>query len=194
MQDRKGGWIQTYTGGKFWPLDPRPEEVKIEDIAHALSMLCRYGGHCRRFYSVAEHSVIVSYYVPWEYALTALLHDAPEAYITDLPRPLKYSLDGYQEAEDRVWRAVADHFGLHHELPDSVKWADDAILYHEVHQNMTTTDMDDRWWDRGKILPYPQPILELLDPVRAEQLFLSRFHEIVGGSPCSAEESSSQET
>lgn len=67
--DRRGDWIQTFTGRRFWPLDPRPEDVCIEDIAHALSLKCRFGGHCTRFYSVAEHSVHVSNYVPAEFAL-----------------------------------------------------------------------------------------------------------------------------
>ena len=66
---RKGDWMQTYTGRQFWPIDPRANEVHIEDIAHALSMMCRYNGHCRTFYSVAEHSVLVSQHVPPEHAL-----------------------------------------------------------------------------------------------------------------------------
>ncbi|MFN9113590.1 MAG: phosphohydrolase, partial [Bacteroidota bacterium] len=69
-------WIQTFSGIAFWPLDPKPEHVRIADIAHALSMKCRYNGHTRKFYSVAEHSVLVSRHVPEEDALWALLHDA----------------------------------------------------------------------------------------------------------------------
>ena len=65
-QGRKGDWILTYSGIEFWPLDPRPEDVRIEDIAHALSMQCRFAGHCDRFYSVAEHSIRVADLVPRE--------------------------------------------------------------------------------------------------------------------------------
>jgi hypothetical protein len=65
----RGDWIQTATGRPFWPIDPRPEDIDIEDIAHALSMLCRFGGHCLRFYSVAEHSVLLSQYVAPEHKL-----------------------------------------------------------------------------------------------------------------------------
>ena len=69
---RKGGWIQTYTGRQFWPMDPRSHEVFIEDIAHSLSMMCRYAGHCERFYSVAEHSILLARHVSYENKLAAL--------------------------------------------------------------------------------------------------------------------------
>ena len=83
-------WIQTYTGGKFHLLAPRQEEINIVDIAHALSMMCRFTGHVRRFYSVSEHSWHASYLVPKQDALWALLHDASEAYMADMNRPLKH--------------------------------------------------------------------------------------------------------
>jgi hypothetical protein len=76
---RRGDWMQTFTGRRFWPLDPRGEDVLIEDIAHALSLLTRYGGHCTRFYSVAEHSVLLARAATPENALWLLLHDASEA-------------------------------------------------------------------------------------------------------------------
>ena len=81
---RIGDWMQTYTGERFWPLDPRIEDIHIRDISMALGKLCRYGGHTIFFYSVAEHSVLVSEYVPEEYALWGLLHDASEAYLSDI--------------------------------------------------------------------------------------------------------------
>src|SRR5438128_12538670 len=84
----RGDWMQTYTGRAFYPLDPRLDDICIEDIAHALSMLCRYGGQCQEFYSVAEHSVLMSYAVNPQHALWALLHDATESYMGDLIRPL----------------------------------------------------------------------------------------------------------
>ena len=89
MSERVGDWIQTMSGVIFYPLDPRPEEIRIEDIAHALSHQCRFAGHCREFYSVAEHSVRVSRELPQEFMLWGLLHDASEAYLVDLPRPIK---------------------------------------------------------------------------------------------------------
>jgi hypothetical protein len=90
-RDRRGDWMQTFTGRAFYPLDPRPEDIDPVDIAHALSLICRYGGHSSRFYSVAEHCVLMSHAVAPEHALWALLHDATEAYLGDMIRPLKRS-------------------------------------------------------------------------------------------------------
>lgn len=109
MSARSGDWIQTATGGQFWPMDPQPDEIDINDIAHALAMLCRFGGHCLRFYSVAEHSVLLSHAVPPEHALWALLHDATEGYLVDMPRPIKAFLPGYKEAEAGIVRAVIEY-------------------------------------------------------------------------------------
>ena len=86
---RTGNWMQTFSGMKYYPHDPRPEDFKIEDIAHALSMLCRYNGQCQEFMSVGQHSVLMSYYVSKENALWALLHDASDAYMGDMIRPIK---------------------------------------------------------------------------------------------------------
>jgi hypothetical protein len=138
MSDRVGDWMQTYTGRQFWPLDPRPEEVFIEDIAHALSMLCRFGGHCLRYYSVAEHSIYVSRLLPPEVALVGLLHDATEAYVADVPRPLKRFIPGYKEVEEAVWLAVARRFGLPSAVPVEVKSADNAALATEAIQVMAS--------------------------------------------------------
>lgn len=136
LNSRRGDWIQTFTGRQFWPMDPRPEDIDIEDIAHALAMLCRYGGHCNRFFSVAEHSVLLSKHVSAPNALWALLHDASEAYLVDVPRPIKSSLVGYRDAEDRIMAAVCERFGLSPAMPEEVKSADTAILTDERLQNM----------------------------------------------------------
>src|ERR1051325_4550411 len=121
----RGDWMQTFSGRRFYPLSPRSDELDPADIAHALSLLCRFAGHVERFYSVAEHCVHLSYAVPPEDALAALLHDATEAYVVDVPRPLKRSLPEYQEIEFGVWAVIVERFGLLSvTLPDSVKWAD----------------------------------------------------------------------
>lgn len=133
---RNGDWMQTITGRKFWPIDPRPEDVDIEDIAHALSMMCRFNGHCEKFYSVAEHSVYVSMICPKEHAVWGLLHDASEAYISDIVKPAKPYIAGYKEAEKRIMDAVCDRFGLPRDDPACVKYADCAILADEANQIM----------------------------------------------------------
>ncbi len=103
-----GNWIQTYSGRQFWPLEPRAEDVAVEDIAHALSLLCRYGGHSSRFYSVAEHCVLVSH----KCGLHGLLHDAAEAYLLDIPRPVKALMPEYKWAEERVIVAIYEALGV----------------------------------------------------------------------------------
>lgn len=142
VEPRIGDWIQTFTGRAVYPMDLRPEDIDIHDIAHALSMQCRYAGHCLWFYSVAEHSVLVARAIMAEgyapiVAMAGLLHDATEAYLTDVPRPVKPFLVGYKEAEDRAWRAIAERYGLSPEgLPIAVKEADNRILFDEKAQNM----------------------------------------------------------
>lgn len=129
---RTGDWMQTASGREFWPLDPRPEEVYIGDIAHALSNLCRYAGHTRAFYSVAQHSVLVARNLPDELRLWGLLHDAPEAYVVDIPRPLKPFLTGYATIEARVMGCIQKRFGLSDPMPKEVKRVDAAILGDEA--------------------------------------------------------------
>jgi hypothetical protein len=124
----RGDWMQTYTGRRYYPLDPRAAEIEAADIAHALSLLCRYGGHVDRFYSVAEHCVLMSEAVAPENALAALLHDATEAYVCDVPRPLKRQLRNYADLEAAVWLAICDRYQLFPVLPDEVKAADNRIL------------------------------------------------------------------
>lgn len=173
-EQRSGNWMQTYSGVQFWPLDPHHSEIKIVDIAHALSNMCRYAGHCREFYSVAEHSVLVSHIVPPADALAGLLHDATEAYLVDVPRPIKGYLGGYHEFEHRLWVSVAEAFDLPVELPDSVKIADNAILLAEAEQIMGP-----------KPAPWNVPgepadvVIECLPPREASDLFLKRFCQLV---------------
>jgi len=173
-EQRTGNWMQTYTGVQFWPLDPRAEEIKIIDIAHALSNMCRYAGHCKEFYSVAEHSVLVSYLVPHEDALAGLLHDATEAYLVDVPRPIKGYLGGYHEFEHRLWLSVAEAFELSVELPESVKIADNTILLAESEQIMGPKPAP---WN---IPGVPADVtIACLPPRDAKDLFLKRFCQLV---------------
>lgn len=132
----QGSTIMTASGRYVDPLDLRPDDVCIEDIAHALGNQCRYSGHTREFYSVAQHSFIVAEVLAdrganAETVLWGLLHDAAEAYLVDLPRPLKrHEVFGaiYRDTEDRVLAAVLTHFGLDHVEPPAVKLVDLILL------------------------------------------------------------------
>jgi hypothetical protein len=170
---RKGNWMQTYTGKAYWPCDPKTEEVDIHDIAHALSLICRYTGHCKKFYSVAEHSVHVSHLVPPEYAFYGLMHDAQEAYVNDIARPLKPSIAGYQEIEEMNWRVICDKYRMPYELPREVKEIDRRICMDEQAAIMGPSPFP---WDKDLGLPTGIGICAWA-PEKAEQMFIARFRE-----------------
>ncbi len=173
IAERYGDWMQTYTGRKFWPMDPRPEEVHIEDIAHALSMMCRYNGHCKRFYSVAEHSFLVSHYVPEEFALWGLLHDASEAYIADIVRPAKRFIPDYVAAEANIMYSVIRKFELSLIEPAKVKEIDMKICVDEARflmGDVSEWGLPDEGLGLEEIVGW--------DPDVAEEIFLDRFYEV----------------
>ena len=183
MEQRKGDWIQTFTGIQFWPLDPRPEEIFIEDIAHALSNQCRYSGHVKKFYSVAEHSVRVTLHIPAPHRLWGLLHDASEAYLTDLARPIKhYSRLGeaYREIEEPLMRCVCARFGLSPAEPAEVKMADNELLVTEKRDLMGPGPAK---WREESVQPLPG-IIYPWTPGVAERKFLEVFEALTysGGS------------
>lgn len=144
VEGRRGDWITLTSGTKFFPLDPRDDEVLIEDITHALAHICRFGGHCFEFYSVAQHSVLVSKLaasmVEGPFALDVakwgLLHDSAEAYIGDVIRPIKRCIPEFKEAENRLLKVIAKKFGLAFPIPDAVKQADEVILATEARDIM----------------------------------------------------------
>jgi uncharacterized protein len=179
MQDkltRKGDWMQTYTGRKFWPLDPRPDEIDIIDVAAALSKMCRFGGHCLNFYSVAEHCVLTAKFVSEPLRLTALLHDASEAYLVDIPRPIKRHLANYNDIEAQLMACVATRFGTAWPLPEEVKRVDTRILGDERGQNMLQTD--EIWLDpQGNTMEPLGATLKFWAPPRAMSEFISAFRE-----------------
>lgn len=174
---RIGDWMQTFTGRAVYPMDLRPADIDIRDIAHALSMQCRYAGHTQRFYSVAEHSVLVARYCRLygaEAALHGLLHDATEAYLVDVPRPVKPFLVGYKEAEARAWDVITERFDVVRHTP-VVHEADNRILHDERAVLMAPCVRD---WN----LP-GEPIgvtVEGWMPARAEREFLALFDELYG--------------
>lgn len=168
------GWIQTYTGRQFWPLQPQADHIDIRDIAHSLALQCRFNGHCRGFYSVAQHSVLVSQVVPPQDALWGLLHDAAEAYISDLPRPLKRTAPEFRDAEERLLAVIMAAFGLQAEMPAAVAWADDALLATEMRDLMLPPPAS---W--GLPVEPLALVIEPVSPERAEVLFLARFSELL---------------
>lgn len=171
-EKRKGDWMQTYSGVQFWPLDPRPEEVRLEDIAAALSKLCRYGGQCRRFYSVAEHCVHMAHAAPKGYKFAALMHDASESYLSDVIRPIKSHLTNYLEIEAELERCIAQRFGLAWPMPPEVKRLDTAILADERDQVMVPPPVP---WSQTTE-PALGVTLQFWAPHVAENHFLNAFH------------------
>ncbi|MHC4093108.1 MAG: phosphohydrolase, partial [Planctomycetota bacterium] len=124
------GWMQTIGGRQFFPGQPDPGAIDIMDIAWSLSMLCRFNGHCSHFYSVAQHSVLVSQLCPPGLELAGLLHDAAEAYIGDLVAPIKREIPVFRELEERLLIAIGQRFNIDPALlsSDQVKYADRILL------------------------------------------------------------------
>ena len=174
-----GPFIQTVSGRRFNPLEPDADEVDIADIARALSNQCRFGGNCRVFYSVAQHSCIVSDLVAArghdvETVLWALLHDASEAYLVDLPHPLKHRSELgrlYAAAEHRLQAAICERFGLPPTQPPVIKEVDRALLATERHAVAQVTW---EWPELEGVEPLDLEIDPWL-PDRALDEFLARF-------------------
>jgi hypothetical protein len=164
-------YMMTYSGRRFTMFDPQPEDILIEDIAHALSLLCRFTGHVQYFYSVAQHSVLVSQHVPAELAFEGLMHDAAEAYISDLSRPIKHSprMQGYLKLEGIVERAIARKFGLPLQMSPGIKTVDNLLVCDEA-RNLYRKPPE---WTTH----HPSIGLDLTPwgPERAEGEFLRRF-------------------
>lgn len=126
--------IRTYTGKYLDVFNPDPEQICIEDIAHALANTCRFGGHTREFYSVAQHSIMVCNRVQPELKLQALMHDAAEAYLTDVPTPIKKQLPAYIELEENLMKVIAAKFGFDCQMAPEVMEADKAELEYEWNE------------------------------------------------------------
>jgi len=168
-------YLTTYTGKHYYPLDPRPNQVCIEDIAHALSLLCRFAGHVREFYSVAQHSLLVSRHVPPGLALHGLLHDAAEAYLNDLITPVKDHLTNYREIEHLNQSVIYRALGAEGDLePLAVKQADTRALVTEI-RDLMPAECTYGWmadWEPFEEVIVPVP------PATAESLFLRRWEEL----------------
>ncbi len=174
-------WIQVKSGGQFYPLAPRMEDIHIEDIAHALANQCRFAGHTKRFYSVAEHCWLVSCVVPEEHALQGLLHDASEAFLVDVPSPVKHSpqMRGYREAESRLQRLIYTRFGVDPNEHKEVKLADMRVLVTEARDLMSPQHPEWAKYKAGWGEPLPW-VIDPMTPGQARELYLSRYYDLTG--------------
>lgn len=168
--------IQTNSGKMIDVKHMTPDDVDLNDIAHALSMICRYNGHCSKFYSVAEHSVYVSQICQEEDAKWGLMHDAVECYVGDMIRPLK-NMDeatAFMDIEDNLQLVIAEKFGLDKVIPESVHWADDVVLLAEKDQLIP---VNHDWGFREDHTKWPKKI-HAWSPQEAKFNFLNRYREL----------------
>jgi len=179
-QDPSKAYIATYTGKKFFLLAPRKIDIDIRDIAHSLSLQCRWTGHVKFHYSVAQHAFYCSLLGPENEALERLMHDDSEAYIADMSRPLKHFTEAggaYRKVEEPLQQMIYEKFLCKTPEPPSVKIADNLMLYAEKAQIMGYTFSEaDAWSATGE---EQAPIqIERWTPEQAEQKFLERFEEL----------------
>jgi 5'-nucleotidase len=160
MPEMEKGIIRTYTGKMIDVFNPDPELIVIDDIAHALSNQCRFGGHTMQFYSVAEHCIHCSKMAPFPYTFEALMHDASEAYLVDVPRPVKIALPEYYKAEYRLMEVIAEKFGFAYPLSPEVQNIDDVTMQLEWENIVVAHN-----W-----IPMPQNY--------AKDIFLKQFHNL----------------
>ena len=177
-----GGWIVTHTGLRFDFTDPQPDQICIEDIAHALSLICRFGGHSKHHYSVAQHSWLLSYNVPDGLELEALLHDGAEAYTGDIPSPLKAILPDFQFIESNVNLALRRKFNL---MPVSGEWPCD------MHPDVKAADKRILVDEAEALFENHGPLFDSAiegmglriaeyHPADVEEKFLHRYRELTG--------------
>lgn len=166
--------ILTYSGKYFDYQKPDPESFTIVDLAMAISRICRFGGHCREFYSVAQHSVLASYLVPESKAFKALMHDAHEAFVGDMPSPMKLLCPDYKALEKKIEQVVLTKFGINPEPDNDVKLADMIMLKTEQRDLMLNAD---EWSFSSSIVPMQNKIV----PVNSDSafaLFMTRFYQL----------------
>lgn len=171
-------WIQTKLCDKFMVLDPKIEDIHIEDIATSLSNLCRFNGHVSQFYCVAQHSVLVARILPDELKFWGLLHDAAEAYVSDLPRPVKKQIPQFYEIEERIIKLVAQKFNLEWPMPPEVQIADDKILATEA-RDLCRADLKPEVWVGLTQQPLDYLKIKPVNPQHARKLFMMEFNRLV---------------
>lgn len=156
--------IRTYSGQYVNVFDPDPSTIMIEDIAHALSFQCRFGGHMEEFYSVAQHSLNCSFSADPDQQFAALMHDASEAYLLDIPRPIKSRLSNYKEIEDNLMKVISEIFKFQYPFHPNIKYIDDQMLQLE--------------WDTLILKKKSDIRLFPFTPSLAKKSFLERFHDL----------------
>lgn len=162
--------------GEFYSYtNPEKNIITIEDIALSLSNICRFGGQVKEHYSVAQHSVYVSYAIEEQYAMDGLMHDAAEAFLGDIPTPFKNLLSDYKIFETQHEADIFARFGLDYPMVDAVKVADKAVFCAEVR------DMKPKhthWDGYCNIIPFEDKIIPWSNKV-AYRMFLDRFFELL---------------
>jgi len=178
-EDRRGRPMDTFSGGQFYPLDPDHSEVDLRDVAQGLANTCRYGGQCQFYYPVATHSRYVSRELALEHEpivqLYGLLHDAAEAYVTDVPRPVKGELPAFERIEREIRQSVWKSLGV--PQPTEKQWAaveraDDRLLRYEADELLDRFQPD--------TVPDLQYDLQPCTPPEARGAFLDRAEELIG--------------
>lgn len=186
-------FAHVHSGGVFDILNPRPEDIHIKDIAHALSFRVRFNGHVKFFYTVGQHSVLVADLVAERHgqglALAALLHDAPECFIPDVISPQKgllyfasglHGFESFSLVESGIMKAVAERFALPWPLPSEIKTVDTEILAAEREQVLSDTDRT-KW---RELPPAPRIKIQEMKPENVRAMFLARFEEWGGKTSC----------
>jgi len=167
--------IETFTGKEFNLMNPTLESIDIRDIAHGLSNICRYTGQTRYHYSVAQHSILVSGFAHTMNAFAALLHDAAEAYTSDIPTPLKDLVPGFYDIEERIQSLVYAKFDVKFIDFSELKILDCQIMTTEVKELMPN-----KIWGEFPYNAMPVDILPLT-PKKVEGMFLRTFYRLAAG-------------
>ena len=159
-------------------LNPNPDDITVRDIAHALSHICRFTGHTDTFYSVAQHSVLVSKMVPEKYAMDGLMHDATEAFLGDISTPLKSLLPEYQKIEKNFHVIIAYKFGIDFVIPKEVKDADKQICFNEKLSLLPKTELDSEYWGKYGDLNQTFTVSPYASPIMSYNAFMDRYLEL----------------
>lgn len=168
-------FMQTHSGKRVDLVFPQKETIDIKDIAYSLSMKCRFNGHTKEFYSVSQHCVLVSKITPDNFKLAALLHDANEAYLPDVPSPVKSLLPQYTKLEDFIQDAIDEIFGIR--LTPLGK-----LIVKKSDQILLATEGRDLMGDTEGWALMESPLPDKIKPLNSkdsESLFLKTYNELI---------------